>query len=109
MSHWAKDHALFEDGHYVEDWELVRFEKLSDAVRKLLAFEALHGNKIRAIGERYVCLSRPPSSTLDDLPPALAFVCPVRFGGGVFCYDGDELGRLIDVSTEDVIDPPWQL
>jgi hypothetical protein len=104
MNYVAADDPLFEDGHYVEEWELRHWQRLSLVVRSFVEFEAARGNKVTAIGADHVFLARPPTDGLLALPEGLAFVCPYRASGVPF-YDGDEDGLLMNVHTGEYLRP----
>ncbi|CAN7436484.1 hypothetical protein LJR129_002821 [Acidovorax sp. LjRoot129] len=96
MNYWAKDDPLFADGHYVEEWELRRFDALTDAVQAFVRVEAALGNKLQSVIERTVVLSHPPHCGVLGLPEGLAFVCPLQHSG-VRVYDGDEDGVILAI------------
>ena len=104
MNYWATEDPLFEDGHYVEDWELRHWEKLSALVRGFVEREAARGNKIRNIGADHVFLMKPPLDGLLALPAGLAFVCPYR-RTGVSYFDGDDDGLIMNIATGEYLRP----
>jgi hypothetical protein len=104
MNYWAKDDPLFADGHYVEDWELSRFDELSPPVRALVLSEAAAGNKVETIHRHFVKLQRPPSCGVLDLPEGLAFFCPI-YHEGTRVYDGSEDGMIKNPETGETVIP----
>ena len=104
MNYWAKDDPLFSDGHYVEDWELERFQELSSPVRALVLGEASTGNKIVSIHRGFVQLQRPPSAGVLNLPEGLAFFCPI-YHEGTRAYDGAGDGIIKNPDTWETVFP----
>jgi hypothetical protein len=107
MNYWAKDDPLFPDGHYVEDWELARFEELSLPVRSLVLSEAAVGNKIAAINGSFVQLQSPPTCGVLGLPEGLAFFCPI-YHEGTRVYEGAEEGIIKNLETGEAVFPSGQ-
>ena len=104
MNYWALNDALFEDGHYVEEWELQRFGELSEAIRQFIQAEASRGNKIAKIGRGYAFLTKPPTRGLFTLPPPLAFACFYRPElPSHFDWDGD--GIILCPHTGEYLGP----
>ena len=104
MNYWATDDPHFEEGHYVEEWELRRLANLSAPIRQLLSREATAGNKIRAISERSIELSSAPSGGVFNLPEGLVFVCPLRYEG-TRVYEGEEDGLITNLDTGGIVFP----
>ena len=104
VNYWAKDDPHFEDGHYVEDWELRHLTNVSAPIRLLLNSEAKAGNKIKVILEKYIELSSAPSSGVLNLPEGLVFVCPLRHEG-TRVYEGEEDGLITNLDTNEIVYP----
>jgi hypothetical protein len=98
MNYWAQFDVLFEDGHYVEEWELQRFQQFSPDVQSFVRAQAALGNKVRSIAFPTIFLSAPPSCGPFGLPEALAFFTPMRHAG-VRVLDGDDEGVVCCLST----------
>jgi hypothetical protein len=116
MSYWAEDDPLFANGHYVEEWELERFETFSPEMKAFVRDEARRGNKITSLCKGTVVLQKPPACGVLDLPDGLAFVCPVRFGD-VIGYDTDRDGVIVSLCSYERLYPsgleappePWEV
>ena len=104
MNYWAQNDPLFADGHYVEDWELRRFEALTAAAQALVRAEAALGNKLQSVLERTVFFTHPPSGGVLNLPPGFAFLCPLHHEG-VRVYDGDEDGVILSLEGNERVYP----
>jgi hypothetical protein len=98
MNYWAKSDSLFEDGHYVEEWELQRFQQFSPAIQAFVREQAALGNKVRSIAFPTVFLGASPSCGPVRLPEGLAFFTPI-FHTGVRVLDGDNEGVICCLST----------
>lgn len=73
MNYWAESDPLFEDGHYVEEWELQRFQQFSPAVQSFAREQAALGNKVRSIAFPTMFLSAEPTCGPLGLPEGLCF------------------------------------
>ncbi len=98
-NYWATDEdEHFEQGHYVEAWELQRINLLSTGTRELLSRQHAMGNKVRAIAEGLVELQRPLGDSVWALPEGLVFWCPLQ-EQHIGHYDGDEDGVVVCLAT----------
>jgi hypothetical protein len=98
MNYWAQNDPLFVDGHYVEEWEVLRFDELPTDLRTFIRSEAAQGNKIETISRSMVVLSQPPLVGVLNLPSSIRFVCPIKYEG-VLVYDGDQDGVIVHLPS----------